>query len=62
LRFQLGVFGVFDYEGWIADDGTEKFLFGNLFEVGEAKFGEEFLVELDGLFVTKPNVTHLVMT
>ncbi len=53
---------MFDYEGWIADDGTEKFLFGNLFEVGEAKFGEEFLVELDGLFVTKPNVTHLVMT
>lgn len=53
---------MFDYEGWIADDGAEKFLFGNLFEVGEAKFGEEFLVELDGLFVTKLNGAHLVMT
>jgi len=35
---------VFDYEGWVADDGAEKFLFGDLFEVGEAEFGEEFLV------------------
>ena len=32
-----------DYEGWVADDGAKEFLFGYLFEVGEAEFGEEFL-------------------
>ena len=32
-----------DYEGRVADDGAEKFLLGDLFEVGEAEFGEEFL-------------------
>ena len=34
---------MFDYEGWVADDGAEEFLFGDLFEVGEAEFREEFL-------------------
>jgi len=37
---------VFDDEGGVADDGPEEFLFGYLFEVGEAEFGEEFLAAL----------------
>lgn len=32
-----------DYEGWVANYGPEELFFGNLFEVGEAEFGEEFL-------------------
>ena len=32
-----------DDKGRVADDGAEKFLFGDLFKVGEAKFREEFL-------------------
>lgn len=28
----------------VADDGADKFFFGDLFDVGEAKLGEEFLV------------------
>jgi len=43
LAFELEVFGMFDYKGWVTDDGAEEFLFGYLFEVGEAEFGEEFL-------------------
>jgi hypothetical protein len=31
---------VLNYEGRIADDGADEFLFGNLFKVGEAQFGE----------------------
>lgn len=53
---------MFNYEGRIADNGAEEFLFSDLFEVGEAKLGKEFLVELDGLFVMRPNGAHLVMT
>ena len=34
---------MFDYEGWVADDGAKEFLFSYLFEIGEAEFGEEFL-------------------
>ena len=34
-----------DYLGWGADDGAQEFLFGDLFQVGEAEFGEEFLRE-----------------
>lgn len=44
LAFQLGILGGFDDGRGIADDGAEEFLFGDLFEVGEAEFGEEFLV------------------
>ena len=36
-----------DYKGRVADDGAEKFLFGDLLEVGEAEFREEFLCTLD---------------
>lgn len=43
LAFELEVLGMFDDLGWIADDGAEEFLFGYLFEVGEAEFGKEFL-------------------
>ena len=35
---------MFDYEGWVADDGAKEFLIGYWLEVGEAEFGEEFLV------------------
>lgn len=38
LALKFDVLSVFDYEGWIADDGAEEFLFGYLFEVGEAEF------------------------
>lgn len=47
LTFELNVLCVFDYEGRIADDGAKKFLFGYLFEVGEAEFREEFLCVFD---------------
>lgn len=32
-----------DDEGWVADDGADELFFGDLLEVGEAEFGEEFL-------------------
>lgn len=51
-----------DYEGWIADDGAEEFLLGDLFEVGEAELGEKFLLESAGRFLRRLNGTHLVMT
>ena len=44
MRFQLDVFGMLDDEGGVADDGAEEFLFGYLFEIGKAEFGEKFLV------------------
>jgi hypothetical protein len=34
---------VSDDEGRVPDDCTEKLFLGDLFEVGESKFGEEFL-------------------
>ena len=40
-----------DYKRRVADDGAEKFLFGDLFEVGEAEFREEFLCTLGFSFV-----------
>ncbi len=43
MGFEEGVFGGFDDLGGVADDGAEEFFFGDLFEVGEAEFGEEFL-------------------
>lgn len=43
LGFQLAVLGRLDDLGRVADDGAEEFLLGDLFEVGEAELGEEFL-------------------
>lgn len=43
VRFQLGVFVGLDDQRRVADDGAEELLFGDLFEVGEAELGEEFL-------------------
>ena len=43
LGFQFGVFKWFDDLGRGADYGAQEFFFGDLFEVGEAEFGEEFL-------------------
>ncbi len=37
---------MFDYQGWVTDDGAKEFFFGYLFEIGEAEFGEEFLALL----------------
>ena len=36
-----------DYKGRVADDGAEKFLFGDLLKIREAKFREEFLCTLN---------------
>jgi hypothetical protein len=33
-----------DDEGRVPDNCAEELLFGNLLEVGESKFGEEFLL------------------
>ena len=41
--FQFDVLLMLDNERWIADDGANELFFGDLFEVGEAEFGEEFL-------------------
>lgn len=43
LVFEFDVLDMLDYERRVADDGAKEFLFGDLFEVGEAEFGEEFL-------------------
>ena len=43
LAFEFDVLNMLDYEGWVANDGAKEFLFGNLFEVGKAEFGEEFM-------------------
>ena len=51
LGFELNIFSVLDYEGWVADYGAEEFFFGYLFEVGEAEFGEEFL----SMLVSRPS-------
>lgn len=44
VGFEESVLGGFDDLGWVADDGAEELFFGDLFEVGEAEFGEEFLM------------------
>ena len=43
---------MFDNEWGFADDASEEFFFGDLFEVGEAEFGEQFLSRCGGLAVT----------
>ena len=43
MGLEFDVLIVADDEGWIADDGAEELFFGDLFDVGEAEFGEEFL-------------------
>ena len=40
LRLEFDVLLVVDRLRRVADDGAEEFLFGDLFEVGEAEFGE----------------------